>query len=203
VAERKRRAYRHEVYWGRPVPNFGDPRGAILIVGLAPAAHGGNRTGRMFTGDESGRFLYRSLYEAGLANQASSLHRRDGLELRGCALTAACHCAPPGNRPLPDELAACREWLSRTIDLVQPRVLVALGAVAWRATVAEARGRGWISGRAARFAHGACQALSGSRWLLASYHPSQQNTFTGRLTPAMLDRVLRLAVSLAGAGDAA
>ncbi len=197
VAQRKRRAYALATYWGKPVPNFGDPRAAILIVGLAPAAHGANRTGRMFTGDESGRFLYRALFAAGLANRPISLHPKDGLKLRACAVTAACHCAPPQNRPLADELAACRLWLSQTIDLVQPRVLLALGAVAWSAVMAVAREHNWLSGRVAKFAHGACQALAGGRWLLASYHPSQQNTFTGRLKPGMLARVLRRAISLA------
>lgn len=197
VAQRKRRAYMHAAYWGKPVPNFGDPRAAILIVGLAPAAHGANRTGRMFTGDESGQFLYRALFAAGLANRPISVHPEDGMTLRGCAITAACHCAPPQNRPRPDELDACQLWLNRTIDLVQPGVLLALGAVAWSAVVAVARDRNWVSGRVAKFAHGACQALAGGRWLLASYHPSQQNTFTGRLKPAMLVRVLRQAISLA------
>lgn len=197
VARRKRRAYALESYWGKPVPNFGDPHGAILIVGLAPAAHGANRTGRMFTGDESGRFLYRELFATGLASQPSSLHRRDGMQLYGCAITAVCHCAPPHNRPLQAEIEACRPWLSQTIDLVQPRVLVALGAVAWSAAIREARRRNWLSGQATKFAHGAMQSLAGGRWLLASYHPSQQNTFTGRLKPGMLRRVLRRAISLA------
>jgi|DewCreStandDraft_4_1066084.scaffolds.fasta_scaffold24172_4 uracil-DNA glycosylase family 4 len=197
VAQRKRRAFAQETYWGLPVPNFGDPQAAILIVGLAPAAHGANRTGRMFTGDVSGQFLYRALFAAGLATLPESRNRHDGLALNGCAITAACHCAPPQNRPLPAELAACQTWLSQTIDLLQPRVLLSLGAIAWKAVVLEARRRHWLTGRAPRFSHGARLPLEGDRWLLASYHPSQQNTFTGRLKPAMLDSVLGLAISLA------
>lgn len=172
VAERKRRAFACETYWGRPVPNFGDPQAKILIVGLAPAAHGANRTGRMFTGDQSGRFLYRALFAVQLANRPQSVHRADGLQLHGCAITAVCHCAPPQNRPLTAELAACRTWLRHTLDLIEPRVLVALGAVAWKALLREARERNWLSGRPVKFAHGARQPLDGGRWLLASYHPS-------------------------------
>jgi uracil-DNA glycosylase family 4 len=189
IGNEKRRAFSDWDYWARPVPNFGNAPSPLLIVGLAPAAHGANRTGRMFTGDRSGEWLYRALHKAGFANQASSDCRDDGLELIDCAITAVCHCAPPDNKPTPDEIANCREWLSTTIDLVQPRVLLALGGIAWKAVVNEARIRAWHSGRVPPFGHGAKHALTDKRWLLGSYHPSQQNTFTGKLTEAMCDRV--------------
>src|SRR5262245_49169012 len=179
VAREKRRAFADWEYWGRPVPNFGAAPAGLLIVGLAPAAHGGNRTGRMFTGDRSGDWLYRALHKAGFANQPSSSSRDDGLVLTNCAITAVCHCAPPDNKPLPEEIAHCRQWLDETIDLVNPKVLFALGQIAWRAIVTAARKRQWYSGSLPKFAHGAKVTLRGDRWLLASYHPSQQNTFTG------------------------
>jgi uracil-DNA glycosylase family 4 len=193
VAQEKRAAFRHWDYWGKPVPNFGDPNARLLIVGLAPAAHGANRTGRMFTGDRSGEWLYRALHEAGFANQATSTDRDDGLELLDCAITAVVHCAPPGNKPLPEELANCHRWLADTFDLVPARVFLALGQIAWRAVVVEARRRDWYEGPMPKFAHGAKVPLAGGRWLLASYHPSQQNTFTGVLTKAQFDRVFRAA----------
>jgi uracil-DNA glycosylase family 4 len=196
VAADKRAAYRDDEYWGRPVPNFGDARARLLIVGLAPAAHGANRTGRMFTGDRSGEWLYRALYKAGFANQASSQRRDDGLQLHDCAITAAAHCAPPENKPLIDELQNCHGWFSKTIDLVEPRVLLALGQIAWRLVVSEARQRQWYQGPLPKFAHAAKVPLQGGRWLFASYHPSQQNTFTGVLTEAMFDRVFRMARQL-------
>ena len=189
VARQKKRAFQEWDYWGRPVPNLGQPPAGLLIVGLAPAAHGANRTGRMFTGDNSGNWLYRALHRAGFANQPTAEHARDGLVLADCVITAVCHCAPPDNRPTRAELAECRPWLERTFDLVEPRVVVALGQIAWQAAVAEVRRRQWLQDRPPKFAHGACAALAGGRWLLASYHPSQQNTFTGRLTQAMLDAV--------------
>jgi uracil-DNA glycosylase family 4 len=193
VAQAKRAAFRDWEYWGRPVPNFGDPRARLLVVGLAPAAHGANRTGRMFTGDRSGQWLFRALHKAGFASGWESTSREDGLTLSDCAISAAVHCAPPGNKPLPRELANCRGWLARTIDLLPVVVFVALGHVAWRAIVAEARGRGWHSGPAPKFAHAAQCELAGGRWLVASYHPSQQNTQTGVLTEPMFDRVFRAA----------
>jgi uracil-DNA glycosylase family 4 len=199
VAQTKRRAYGDWQYWGKPVPNFGDPRARLLIVGLAPAAHGANRTGRMFTGDRSGHWLYEALYRAGFANQADSVSVDDALELRDCAITAVCHCAPPRNRPTPREMAECRPWLEHSIDLVPARVLLALGQVAWNALVSEAIRRSWYTGRRPRFGHGVEIPLNHGRWLLASYHPSQQNTFTGRLTRIMFDRVFRRARALLAA----
>jgi uracil-DNA glycosylase family 4 len=190
IGQVKRRAFADWDYWSRPVPNLGQPPAPLLIVGLAPAAHGANRTGRMFTGDRSGDWLYRALHKAGFANQTSSTERGDGLELNGCVITAVCHCAPPDNKPLPDEIANCRAWLTSTIDLVQPRVLLALGGIAWKAVVSECRTRGWYSGRIPAFGHCAKHRLTGDRWLLGSYHPSQQNTFTGKLTESMLDAVI-------------
>ena len=185
----RRRAFEHEEYWGRPVPNFGDPQARLLIVGLAPAAHGANRTGRMFTGDRSGLWLYRALHKAGFANQAEATSADDGLQLTDCAITAACHCAPPDNKPTRQELAECRPWFQQTVELLQPRVLLALGQIAWQATVDELRRLAWHTGRVPKFGHGAIVTLAGGRWLLGSYHPSQQNTFTGRLTEPMFDRV--------------
>ena len=198
VADQKRRAYQEWSYWGRPVPNFGDPKARVLIVGLAPAAHGGNRTGRVFTGDRSGEWLFRALHKAGFANQPISERAGDGLSLIDCAITAACHCAPPANKPTPGELAACRPWFEQTVDLLPVRVFIALGQIAWRSTVDELRRRGWITGPMPRFGHCRTLALEGGRWLLGSYHPSQQNTFTGRLTEPMFDEVFKIARAKAG-----
>jgi uracil-DNA glycosylase len=143
----------------------------------------------MFTGDRSGEWLYRALHRAGFANQPTSKHRDDGLELIDCVITAVCHCAPPDNKPTNEEIANCREWLTQTIDLAQPRVLLALGQIAWRATWEEIRDRSWQSGGIPKFGHGAAVSLADGHWLLGSYHPSQQNTFTGKLTEPMFDRV--------------
>jgi uracil-DNA glycosylase family 4 len=200
VAREKRAAYRDWEYWGRPVPNFGDPRGRMLIVSLAPAAHGANRTGRMFTGDRSGLWLFRALHKAGFANQAESTDANDGLQLLDCAITAAAHCAPPVNKPSPEELAACGEWFERTIDGMPVAVFLALGQIAWRAIVLEARRRGWHSGKIPKFGHAAQIELANRRWLLGSYHPSQQNTHTGRLTEPMFDQVFRAARLLLESG---
>jgi uracil-DNA glycosylase family 4 len=196
IAAAKRAAFREWDYWGRPVPNFGDSRARLLIVGLAPAAHGANRTGRMFTGDRSGEWLYRAMHKAGFANQAESTHTGDGLALHDCAITAVCHCAPPDNKPTREEIANCRSWFSETIDQLSAVVLLALGQIAWKAIVQELVEREWLAGRMPKFAHGAKVPLAGGRWLLASYHPSQQNTFTGRLTEAMLDDVMQTAAEL-------
>jgi uracil-DNA glycosylase len=197
VGRLKRRAFRDWTYWARPVPGWGDPEARLVIVGLAPAAHGGNRTGRVFTGDRSGDFLYAALHRAGLANQARSVSRDDGLVLRGVWVTLSARCAPPGNAPRPDELARCSPWLARELELVRPRVMLALGAIAWASVLRVFRARGVEVPRPVpRFAHGAEVSLPGAPWLVGAYHVSQQNTQTGRLTPAMFDAVLRRAIEL-------
>jgi uracil-DNA glycosylase family 4 len=200
VAREKRRAFAAEVYWGLPVPGFGDPRARILIVGLAPAAHGGNRTGRIFTGDRSGDFLFAALHRAGLANQPDSVARDDGLRLRGVYVAAAARCAPPQNKLRSDELSRCLAYLVRESELLRGlRVVVALGRVAHDAWLEVLRRRGArVRAGDARFSHGAEHPLSPV--LLDSYHVSQQNTFTGRLTPAMLDRVFERAKRIASGG---
>lgn len=200
VARTKRRSYLAERYWGRPVPGFGDPRARLLLLGLAPGAHGANRTGRMFTGDGSGDFLYAGLHRAGLATCATSVSRDDGLCLADAFVTNACRCVPPGNRPDPAELRRCAPFLDRELAAL-PRlaVVVALGAVAWSAALAAFARAGRKAPRPApRFGHGAVVAIPGAPALVGSYHPSRQNTQTGRLTPAMLDAVLARARSLAG-----
>jgi len=200
VARVRRRAYREQRYWGRPVPGFGDPAARLILVGLAPGAHGANRTGRMFTGDRSGAFLYAALHRAGLASQPVSHSRDDGLRLEGAWITAACRCAPPGNAPTPAELERCAPFLARELGLLgEARVWVALGAVAWAAALKElARAGHPLPRPRPRFGHGAELRLEGGPALLGCYHPSQQNTQTGRLTPAMLDAVLARARALAG-----
>ena len=192
VAREKRLAFRAWDYWGKPVPGFGDPHAQLLILGLAPAAHGANRTGRMFTGDRSGDFLYAAMHRAGFANQPHSRHRDDGLALCNAYITATLRCAPPGNKPLPSELAHCRPYFERELEVLRPRAILALGGIAMRAYLGLLKDRGVIKSAAAYpFAHGASYALPGALpRLFASYHPSQQNTFTGKLTPAMLARVL-------------
>jgi len=198
VARDKRRAYAAQDYWGRPVGGFGDPRARIWILGLAPGAHGANRTGRVFTGDRSGDFLYAALHRAGLANQPGSSARDDGLALRGAFVSSAGRCAPPANHPSAAELARCRAYLVRESALLErARVIVCLGGIAWDAALALAAAEGATVPRPRpRFAHGAELRL-GARTLLGCYHVSQQNTFTGRLTPAMLDAVLARALELA------
>lgn len=197
VAKEKRKAFVADEYWGRPVPNFGATPASILIVGLAPGAHGANRTGRMFTGDRSGDWLYRALHRAGLATQPTSVERADGTELIDCLITAAGHCAPPGNKPTPGELANCEPFLVDTVRLCRPKTIVALGAIAWR-SVCRLPDILVPGGRQPRFAHAAEIRLAEDRWLIGSYHPSQQNTFTGRLTEAMLDDVFTRAVLRSG-----
>jgi uracil-DNA glycosylase family 4 len=222
VAVEKRAAYRDDVYWGRPVPSFGDPLARLVIVGLAPAAHGANRTGRMFTGDRSGDWLFRALHRAGLANQPEAVSRADGLTLTNTWITATLHCAPPLNRPLPEERDACRDWLKLELDLLVPRMrcLVALGGIAWNQVFRTLAEQGWeLPRKQPKFGHGAEVVIevpktigrdddngSGSVQvtqprhvtLLGSYHPSQQNTFTGRLTEEMFDAVWGRAAALAG-----
>ena len=194
VAREKRAAFRDWTYWGRPIPGFGDPAARVLILGLAPAAHGANRTGRVFTGDRSGDFLFAALHRTGFANQPTSVHRDDGLELRDCFITASVRCAPPANLPLPEERERCSHWLERELALIAtPRVIVCLGAYAWEAALrTPALADGPPPRPRPRFGHGAEY-----RRLLGCFHPSQQNTFTGKLTPAMLDGVLERARELA------
>jgi uracil-DNA glycosylase family 4 len=197
VAAEKRASFRDQTYWGRPVPGFGDPAARILILGLAPAAHGGNRTGRIFTGDRSGDVLFAALHRAGLANQALSVSVTDGLHLTGVRIAAAVRCAPPENKPTPQERDTCSSWLLRELSLIQPtlRVVVALGAFAWSAwwpVFTQAYGLPVPRPRPA-FGHGASWSVPGVPHLIGSFHVSQQNTFTGKLTPPMLDTVFTMA----------
>ena len=194
VARTKRAAFAGEDYWGRPVPGFGDPQAGLLVVGLAPAAHGANRTGRMFTGDRSGEWLYRALWRAGFANQAEATHAADGLALTGAWVTSPVKCAPPANKPTAEEFTACRGFFEAELEaLAQVRVVVALGGLACGAVA-----RHWNLRPRPRFAHGLEVPLPGDRTLLCCYHVSQQNTFTGRLTEEMLDAVFDRARQLAG-----
>jgi uracil-DNA glycosylase len=202
VARDKVRRFRDEPYWGRPLPGFGDPAARLLIVGLAPAAHGGNRTGRVFTGDASGDFLWAALHRAGLADRASSRRADDGLTLRGVRIAAAVRCAPPANKPTPDERDACAPFLARELALLpEVRVIVALGAFGWDATLRVLAGAGHVAADPRRPAFGhLAEARVGPYALLGSYHPSQQNTFTGRLTAPMFDAVIERAVMVSAAG---
>ncbi|MGD1090651.1 MAG: uracil-DNA glycosylase [Bryobacteraceae bacterium] len=199
VAEQRRRAYRDWTYWGKPVPPFGDPHARLLVIGLAPAAHGGNRTGRMFTGDRSGDYLYRALYETGFASQPESISRDDGLTVSGLYITAAVRCAPPDNKPTPDEFRNCRPYLERELDWLQElRVVVALGKIAFDSYVTILRQRGVIKSRSAFvFGHDREYVTGpGTPVLISSYHPSQQNTSTGKLTAKMLRDVFERARGL-------
>jgi uracil-DNA glycosylase len=194
VAIEKRASFRDQEYWGRGVPGFGDPRAGILVLGLAPAAHGANRTGRVFTGDRSGDFLYRAMHRVGLANQPTSVSIDDGLALTGSWVTAVVKCAPPDNKPLPDERANCHQYLQRELAaLTNLGVVVCLGAFAYEAACAEFGVR-----PRPKFGHGAEVVAPNGLHLVCSFHPSQQNTFTGKLTEPMLDAVFARAVELAG-----
>jgi uracil-DNA glycosylase len=200
VARTKRAAFAHEDYWGRPLPGFGDPEARVLVLGLAPAAHGGNRTGRIFTGDRSGDWLFAALWRSGFANQPTSVSRDDGLTLRGCFVTASVRCAPPANRPSPQERDNCLPYVRRELELLSAvRVIVCLGGFAWDGALRVLRDAGVDLPRPRpRFAHGAELEIGRFR-LIGCYHVSQQNTFTGRLTEPMLDAVLQRAADLAGA----
>jgi uracil-DNA glycosylase family 4 len=197
VAVEKRAAFAGCTYWGRPVPGFGDPDARVVVVGLAPAAHGGNRTGRVFTGDRSGEWLFRSMYRAGLANQPTSISRGDGLELRGAYVTAAVRCAPPDNKPTPAERDECLPYLARELALLtRTGVIVCLGSFAYQSvsSILGVRPR-------PKFGHGVEARIDAARVIVCSFHPSQQNTFTGRLTEPMLDQVFQRAVRLADQAD--
>jgi uracil-DNA glycosylase family 4 len=200
VARVKVARFREWTYWGRAVPGFGDPRARVLIVGLAPAAHGANRTGRMFTGDESGNWLFAALHRAGFANQAAATAAGDGLHLQDAYVSAVARCAPPANKPTPAEIAACRPYLLRELDLfTELRAVVVLGRIAHQGLLAALRARGdGLPTPQPAFGHGAIHRLPGGLHLVCSYHPSQQNTFTKRLTRPMLERVFRDARRVAG-----
>jgi uracil-DNA glycosylase len=194
VARDKRSSFKDETYWGRPVPGFGDPAASVVVFGLAPAAHGANRTGRIFTGDRSGDFLFAALHRTGFANKPVSLHKDDGLRLSGLWISAAVRCAPPQNKPTPEERDACLPYTARELELLPAKVVVCLGAFAWDAALRLLGTR-----PKPKFAHGA-EVAAGPFMLLGCYHPSQQNTFTGILTPEMLDTVLSRARQLSGEG---
>ncbi len=187
VAREKRRAYRDQEYWGKPVPGFGDPRARVFVVGLAPGAHGSNRTGRQFTGDASGDFLYAALFRAGFASQPTSTSRDDGLTLNDLYTAPVCRCAPPDNKPTPQEMANCQPYLVREIELIQPKVFVALGRFAYESIIRIHS----IQNNTLKFVHNAVYQLPGGHWLVCSYHPSRQNTQTGRLTVEMFDDIWR------------
>jgi uracil-DNA glycosylase family 4 len=200
VAREKRASFAGEAYWGRPIPGFGDPAARVMILGLAPAAHGGNRTGRIFTGDRSGDFLFAALHRTGFANQPTSLHRGDGLALRDAWITAAVRCAPPANKPTPAERDTCLPYALRELELLADvEVIVCLGAFAWDAAlrILGAHERATIPRPRPRFGHGAEVALDHALTLLGCFHPSQQNTFTGKLTEPMIDGVLGRAREIA------
>jgi uracil-DNA glycosylase family 4 len=199
VARTKRAAFRDQEYWGRPIPGFGDPQGSVVVLGLAPAAHGGNRTGRIFTGDRSGDWLFAALHRVGMANQPTSTARDDGLRLTGCWVAAAVRCAPPANKPTPEERDNCLPYAVRELELLpNVRVLVCLGSFAWDAALRIVRQLGAEVPRPRpRFGHGA-EAQVGELTLVGCYHPSQQNTFTGKLTEPMIDAVLARSRELAG-----
>lgn len=192
VARVKRKAYLDQEYWGKPVPGFGDPKARVLVVGLAPGAHGSNRTGRNFTGDASGGFLFPALHRAGFANQAEAESRSDGLLLKDMYITASGRCAPPDNKPTPEELNNCQPFLERDLKILNPKVIVCLGRIAFE-RILKIQG---IRNSTYKFGHGAACQLENGIWLLCSYHPSQQNTSTGKLTAAMFDQIWQKAKSL-------
>ncbi len=200
IAKEKVRRFAHETYWGKPIPGFGDVEARLLLVGLAPAAHGGNRTGRMFTGDRSGDWLYSTLYRFGFANQPESLHKDDGLKLKNCYITASMRCAPPKNKPTSEELKNCFPYLVREMELLpNVRVIVPLGKIAFDAVTKALKERNILSNPLkAKFGHGVEIQVLANLWILCSYHPSQQNTFTGRLTQEMFDAVFQRAKELIG-----
>ncbi len=203
VAREKVKRFANEEYWGKPIPSFGDPDARLLLVGLAPAAHGGNRTGRMFTGDNSGNWLYRALHKAGFANQAESTHRNDGLKLTDCYITATLRCAPPFNKPTPKEILNCRPFLLQEIELLRNvQVVIGLGKIGFEAAINGYRELGKIELKAKpKFAHCATYKFGGITFI-ASFHPSQQNTFTGKLTEAMFDKVFSTAKKFLNRQDA-
>jgi uracil-DNA glycosylase family 4 len=192
VARVKRKAYIDQEYWGKPVPGFGDPRARVLIVGLAPGAHGSNRTGRSFTGDASGGFMYPALFRAGFANQPTATSRDDGLTLNDLYIVASARCAPPGNKPTPEELNNCRPYLERELEILKPKVIVCLGRIAFERIlkIFVIRNSAW------KFGHGALYRMENGTWILCSYHPSQQNTLTGKLTVSMFDEIWTKAKAL-------
>lgn len=197
VARERVRRFSEQKYWGKPIPGFGDSAARLLIVGLAPAAHGANRTGRMFTGDRSGDWLYRSLHKFGFANQSDSVSRKDGLTLTDCYITAAVHCAPPQNKPTAEERSNCFSFLEREYALLtELRVVVVLGRIAFDTAIKLLRQQNRLSSEKPHFSHGAETTLDGGFTLLASFHPSQQNTFTGRLTEPMFDSIFARARAL-------
>jgi uracil-DNA glycosylase len=192
VAREKRKAYKDQEYWGKPVPGFGDPKARVFVVGLAPGAHGSNRTGRQFTGDASGGFFYPALYRAGFANQPESVSRDDGMILTDLYTAPVCRCAPPDNKPSPEEMSNCRPFLESELQLIQPQVIVVLGRIAFESIlrIYSVRKSAW------KFAHCAVFRIENGPWLLCSYHPSQQNTLTGKLTVEMFDKVWETAKEL-------
>src|SRR5918996_6035772 len=192
VARVKRKAYRDHEYWGKPVPGFGDPKARVLVVGLAPGAHGSNRTGRVFTGDASGGFMYPALFRAGFANQPTAESRGDGLILKDLYIAAVAHCVPPANKPTPGELDNCQPYLEHTIEILKPKVIVCLGRIAFDRILRmfSIRNSSW------KFGHGALYQLDNGMWILCSYHPSQQNTLTGKLTVKMFDDIWKKAKEL-------
>lgn len=192
VARVKRKAYKNEEYWGKPVPGFGDPKAHVFVVGLAPGAHGSNRTGRQFTGDASGSFLYPALHKAGFTNQPKSESRSDGLVLTDMYITASGRCAPPDNKPSPEELNNCQPFLERELEIINPRVIVCLGRIAFERILKIYS----VKSSVHKFAHGASYQLANGKWILCSYHPSQQNTSTKKLTPKMFDAIWEKAKEL-------